>query len=342
MSCGKSFIGGAALLLLAAAGFTTPARAADDTIVVGLVAEPVSFDNPQVSDLNTTRMLKRIFEGLTDLKIGTYEIVPGLAESWEVSEDEKSYTFKLREGVTFHDGTPFNAEAVKYSLERQFDPDHPQHAPGVYPYAKGYLGNVDSIEVVDDHTVRINLKKSAGAVHPVSGAPLPAHPEPEVTAGVRPRGDDASGWHRSVQAYGMDAGRPCGYGTQRRLLGRRTGNRATRLRPDHRGAGAPQRHYLGRGGRDAGCASGQHRAAARGSEHQRDRGDQRRRLVRRPQHRADRPAAQQQAGPPGPQLRRQQAGHRRRHPAGNGHRGRLASLAGLRTLLSRRWCALSL
>ncbi len=134
------------------------AAAAKDALVVGLLAEPVSFDPPQITDLNTIRVLKRIFEGLTDLKIGTYEIGPGLAESWEISEDGKAYTFHLRKGVSFQDGTPFNAQAVKYCLDRQIDSNHPQYGTGVYPYAKNYLGNVLSIDALDENTVRFTLK----------------------------------------------------------------------------------------------------------------------------------------------------------------------------------------
>ncbi|MGB9586032.1 MAG: ABC transporter substrate-binding protein, partial [Anaerolineales bacterium] len=138
--------------------FPDPAFAAKDDVVVGLVAEPVSFDVPTVTDLNTMRVLRRIFEGLTELKLGTYEVGPGLAESWTISPDGKSYTFNLRKGVKFHDGTPFNAQAVKYCLERQIDPKHPQYAGSAYPYAKSFLGNVESIQVLDDYTIRFILK----------------------------------------------------------------------------------------------------------------------------------------------------------------------------------------
>lgn len=151
----------AALLLAAWAGLA-PVRAsaaAPDTAVIGLVAEPVTFDPPQVTDLNTTRVVRRIYEGLTDFVYGTYEIAPGLAESWDISDDGKVYTFHLRKGVKFHDGAPFDAAAVKYSMERQINPDHPAHSTGKYPFAKNYLGNVDAIDVVDSHTVRFTLKE---------------------------------------------------------------------------------------------------------------------------------------------------------------------------------------
>ena len=54
---------------------------------------------------------------------------PGLAESWTVSPDGKTYTFNLRKGVKFHDGTDFNAEAVKFNFDRVLDPNHPTTTP---------------------------------------------------------------------------------------------------------------------------------------------------------------------------------------------------------------------
>ena len=145
--------------LLWAAPFGAVAAASSDTLVVGLVAEPVTFDPPQVTDLNTARAVRRVYEGLTGFIPGTYDIEPALAESWEISDDGTVYTFKLRQGVKFHDGSPFNAEAVKYSMERQIDADHPAHASGKYPFAKNYLGNVAAIDAVDSHTVKFTLKE---------------------------------------------------------------------------------------------------------------------------------------------------------------------------------------
>ena len=88
-----------------------------DAIVIGLLAEPVTMDPAQVTDLNSARVTKRIFEGL---------VAPGArhlqahswsrAQSWDISKDGLTYTFNLRPNVTFHDGTPFNAEAVQVLL----------------------------------------------------------------------------------------------------------------------------------------------------------------------------------------------------------------------------------
>jgi len=150
----------AVLAVLAALGLVTSASAAPpkDAIVIGLVAEPVTMDPPQITDLNSARVTKRIFEGLVAQELGSYKLVPGLAQSWDISKDGLTYTFKLRPNVKFHDGTPFNAEAVKFVFERQLNDKGPYYATGTYPYVKGFLGNVAGVEVLDAGTVQIKLK----------------------------------------------------------------------------------------------------------------------------------------------------------------------------------------
>lgn len=101
------------------------------------------------------RILVQVYEGLTRYDVHDPEepIKPYLAESWESSEDAREWTFHLRSGVLFHDGTPFTAEAVKYSIERVIELGE----GAAYLYE-----SLESIEVIDDLTVRI-----------VMGDPLP-------------------------------------------------------------------------------------------------------------------------------------------------------------------------
>src|SRR5262245_55083457 len=129
------------------------------TLVVGLVAEPVNLDPPQVTDLNSLRVSRRIAETLVAFAEDSTPIVPWLAESWTVSKDGLWYTFKLRKGVKFQDGTPLDAEAVKFSIERQINPEHPANKLGKYPFAGYFLGNVKVVEVMDESTVRFVLKE---------------------------------------------------------------------------------------------------------------------------------------------------------------------------------------
>src|SRR5438477_12290866 len=128
------------------------------TLVVGLVAEPVALDPPQVTDLNSNRVGRRIVETLVTFPDESTQIVPGLAESWAVSKDGLQYTFKLRRGIKFHDGTPMNAAAVKFSIERQTNPDHPAAKLGKYPFANFFFGNVKAVEVLSDERVACLLK----------------------------------------------------------------------------------------------------------------------------------------------------------------------------------------
>jgi peptide/nickel transport system substrate-binding protein len=87
-----------------------------------------------------------------DARLG---IKPGLAESW-TQPDPKTLVFKLRRGVKFHDGTDFNAEAAKFNFERM--KNEPKSV------RKGEVANIDTVEVVDSHTVKVNLKKPDAAL----------------------------------------------------------------------------------------------------------------------------------------------------------------------------------
>src|SRR5947199_4906608 len=107
-------------LVVALIGLVGPMASASaqpaGTLVVGLVAEPVNLDPAQVTDLNSNRVGRRVVETLVTFPEESTQVVPGLAESWTISKDGLRYGFKLRKGVTFHDGT---------AIERQIDPDHP-------------------------------------------------------------------------------------------------------------------------------------------------------------------------------------------------------------------------
>ena len=89
---------------------------------------------------------KLVYENLVDFDNG--EIVPGLAESWEYNDDQTELTFYLRQGVTFHNGEPFNAEAVKTNLE------HKQSNPSFYTL-KG-ITDITEMEIVDDYTITLH------------------------------------------------------------------------------------------------------------------------------------------------------------------------------------------
>jgi peptide/nickel transport system substrate-binding protein len=143
-------------LAAATAPFGATAQTPPGVLVVGQIAEPKSLDPAAVTAVNDFRILVNLYEGLLKYKPGTLEVAPGLAESWEVSEDGTEYTFTLREGVVFHDGTPFDAEAVKFNFDRMLDENHPYHDTGPFPLAF-FFSAVDGVEAVDARTVKFTL-----------------------------------------------------------------------------------------------------------------------------------------------------------------------------------------
>ncbi len=128
------------------------------TLVVGLVAEPTSMDPGQLTDINSMRVLSNVYDTLVQFAPGTFTLEPGLATSWSISPDGLQYTFKLRRGVVFQDGTPFGAAAVKFTYDRLLDPQNPYHDTGPFPFAPFYYGAIQSTAVIDSSTVRFTLK----------------------------------------------------------------------------------------------------------------------------------------------------------------------------------------
>ena len=137
------------------------------TVSLGYIDEPPTMD-PRVSgSAKATNLLVNIFDTLIALDPATGELVPGLATSWESSADATAYTFHLRNDVLFHDGTPFNAAAVKYTYDSIMDPELKSLT------AIGYLGPYESTEVVDDYTVIVHFSAPYAAFpNTVSTTPL--------------------------------------------------------------------------------------------------------------------------------------------------------------------------
>ena len=146
--------------ILAAAAFALAsggsALAARTDLVLGVVLEPPHLDPTASAAAAIDEILyANVFEGLT--RIGANgEVLPDLAESWTVSDDGKTYTFKLHTGVKFHDGTDFDANDVKFSLDRARGPDSVNAQ-------KVLFEAIDAVEVVDPATVKVTLKHPQGS-----------------------------------------------------------------------------------------------------------------------------------------------------------------------------------
>ncbi len=141
------------------------------TLIYCSEGSPEGFDPaPYTAGTTFNASSRPLYNRLVEFERGTTNIIPGLAESWEVSDDSLTYTFKLRKGVKFHTTdffTPtrdFNADDVLFTFERQLKKDHPwnQYTAGI---AWEYFDGMDmpalikSIEKVDDYTVKFNLTR---------------------------------------------------------------------------------------------------------------------------------------------------------------------------------------
>lgn len=153
----------------------------DGHFIFAASSDPKTLDPAFASDGESFRVSRQIMEGLVGTKPGTADPAPLLAESWDTSEDGLTYTFHLKEGVKFHDGTDFNAEAVCANFERWYNFTGIQQSEAVaYYYGKLFRGFKDkpedavykSCEASDEKTAKVNLAQPfAGFVAALS---LPA------------------------------------------------------------------------------------------------------------------------------------------------------------------------
>jgi peptide/nickel transport system substrate-binding protein len=147
--------------------------AVDQTLIFARGGDSESLDYSSTTDGESSRITVQIFESLVQFEEDSFEIKEGLAHHWDVSDDGLSYVFHLREGVTFHDGTEFNAEAVKFNFERWSDPDHPHaYTDDGFVYSvygqqfggfKGDEGHIiKEINVLGDHEIEFVLNEPLG------------------------------------------------------------------------------------------------------------------------------------------------------------------------------------
>lgn len=140
---------------LALSAASALAQSTPSTLRIGLQDDIGTLDPARSSQVVDRMVFRLMCDSLVDIS-PDLKFVPMLATAWSVSPDGKTWTFKLRQGVKFHDGEPFNAAAVKANLDR--DRTMPTSN------RKSELASVDHVDVVDDSTVRVVLKQPDAAL----------------------------------------------------------------------------------------------------------------------------------------------------------------------------------
>ncbi|MFW5986493.1 MAG: ABC transporter substrate-binding protein [Halanaerobiales bacterium] len=153
-------------LMLTLMAIPAAAQEYGGTFVFGRGGDSVGLDPIQVTDGESFKVTQQIYDTLVMFEPGTTEVIPGLAKEWEISEDGKTVTFYLREGVEFHDGNPVNAEAIKWNFDRWGYEDHPYHIGGDFYYYsymfQDFPGVIKEVKAVDEYTVEFNLTDPQG------------------------------------------------------------------------------------------------------------------------------------------------------------------------------------
>ncbi|HTP73753.1 MAG TPA: ABC transporter substrate-binding protein, partial [Burkholderiaceae bacterium] len=177
----------AAVVVVAAATLAAPlalAQSKKDTVTLAMVLEPPGLD-PTIAPAAAIGEIVHynVLEGLTKINVDG-SVTPLLAESWTMDPDGKSYTFKLRRGVKFQDGEPFDSSAVKFSFERAKDEKSTNKAK------KAVFDNISSIAAPDPTTVILTLNNADGnfLFRMGENTAVILHPKSAANAATKPIG----------------------------------------------------------------------------------------------------------------------------------------------------------
>lgn len=137
------------------------AKTGKDTLIFGRGGDSTSLDPITTTEGEAFKVTTNIFETLLNYGEQDTTLKPGLAVKWDASDDGLTYTLHLRKDVKFHDGTDFNAEAVKYNFDRWMNGDEekfPYYGMfGGYKKDKGHV--IKDIKILDDHKIQFILKR---------------------------------------------------------------------------------------------------------------------------------------------------------------------------------------
>jgi peptide/nickel transport system substrate-binding protein len=200
------------LLLLAALTFALVAASCggdDDegageggTLVFAGAADPVVIDGALVSDGESIRVITQIFETLVGLKAGTTEVEPVLAESYEVNDDATVFTFKIREGVKFHDGTDLDAAAVCFNFDRWYNFKGPLQSASASYYWQAFFGGYKNNESED---LSPSLYKSCTTPDPMTAVITLTKPSASMLAALTQQAFSIAS-PEALQQYNADQG----------------------------------------------------------------------------------------------------------------------------------------
>lgn len=160
---------------------------AKDTLIVAAGLDIVTIDPQVLTTIGGAGIVRNTYEQLVRYRRDTLEIEPVLATSWSVSQGGLAYTFNLRKGVKFHDGTDFTAGAVKYTFDRLFGID----AGPAFRFRM-----ISRVEVVDNHTVRFRLRRPSPTFLPTMAGMYGSYVVSPAAFMAQDKGDWAQDWAR--------------------------------------------------------------------------------------------------------------------------------------------------
>ncbi|MCI4664966.1 MAG: ABC transporter substrate-binding protein [Neomegalonema sp.] len=213
----KNLLAAMAIACAGAAAFVSGAAQAKSDITVAIQLEPPNLDPTGAAAQAIDQVLyANVFEGLTRFRADG-SIAPGLAESWEITDDGKVYVFKLRKGVTFHDGSSFDAADVKFSLDRARAADSKNAQ-------KALFASIADVAVIDPLTVKLTLKAPNGRLlfNLAWGDAVMVAPESVKTLATKPIGTGAFKFVKWVKGDRIELERNAAYWGEKPALAKAT------------------------------------------------------------------------------------------------------------------------
>ncbi|MEO6913655.1 MAG: ABC transporter substrate-binding protein [Candidatus Baltobacteraceae bacterium] len=156
----------ATLIGLAGCGGSSTSSGNGATLVVARVKDAVTLDPAVATDGLSLNLTQEVLKGLVQFKYGSFDVSPAIAQRWTMTADGKTWTFTLKPGLKFSDGTPVDAQAVKFNFDRWRLVSDPYHGNEVYGYYAdmfgGFPGLIGDVKVTSPTTVVLTLTRSFG------------------------------------------------------------------------------------------------------------------------------------------------------------------------------------